>query len=70
MESEIQHWLDTKKSYELNLKNGLGDRNSIIALIEKIDNSLCVNPNISTTDKSLKTASNLFLNIVRNSSLL
>ena len=27
------------------------------SLIEKIANSLCVNPNISTTDKSLKTFS-------------
>ena len=40
MDSEIQYWLDTKKAYKLNLNNGIGHRNSIIELIEKIDKKL------------------------------
>ena len=40
MDSEFQYWLETKKAYEHNLKNGIGHRNSIIELIEKIDNKL------------------------------
>jgi len=40
MDTEIQYWLDTKNAYELNLKNGIGHRNSIIKLIEKINNKL------------------------------
>ena len=40
MNKEIKYLLDTKKAYELNLKNGIGHKNSIVQLIEKIDKKL------------------------------
>ena len=40
MNGEIQYWLDTKKAYEYNLKEGFGHKKSIIQLLDKINKKL------------------------------
>lgn len=39
MES-FQSWLDVRERYALNLKNGIGHKESILTIIEKIDQRL------------------------------
>ena len=40
MKDDMQYWLDTKKIYEDNLKNGIGHQKSIIQLLDKINTKL------------------------------
>ena len=40
IKDDIEYWLDTKQTYEYNLKNGIGHKRSIIQLLEKINGKL------------------------------
>ena len=43
---KFEYYLERKKAYEQNLKNGYGHKESILKLIEEIDNHLLkINPN-------------------------
>jgi hypothetical protein len=39
-DEELTYWLDTKKAYENSLKNNVGHRESIVKLLEKINDKL------------------------------
>ena len=39
-ENLINYWMEKKRQYQQNLNNGIGDCNSIIILIERINKKL------------------------------